>query len=144
MTSRSNRSPLAQALSAVSLLGPAVVYTIGLFYIGSLRIPPPPGPTYSDKVWHALVFGFFVPVVARALSFLVPRARFSLRTWLAVGLSSATGALLEMWQYFLPYRSCEFMDWVADTVGALVVASIIVAVLWAAHFRPLQGAPPSA
>jgi VanZ family protein len=41
--------------------------------------------------------------------------------------STALGALLELWQAFLPYRSAELLDWVADALGAALAALLLVA-----------------
>ena len=64
--------------------------------------------------------------------------------WPAVGQSGALlggflgsaglGALLEIWQAFLPYRSAELLDFVADAVGALI-AMALTARRWRAQPR---------
>jgi VanZ family protein len=46
----------------------------------------------------------------------------------------ALGGGLELWQMLLPYRSAEFLDFVADAVGALIAVAF-TAVVW-----QLQGA----
>jgi VanZ family protein len=33
-------------------------------------------------------------------------------------VSVLLGGALELWQALLPYRTCEFLDWVADALGA--------------------------
>ena len=76
-----------------------------------------------------LALVFMVPLVLRALLYYrreAPRGRLLL---VSMALASLAGALLEFWQSFLPYRSADVLDWVADTVGALI-AGALVALFW--------------
>ncbi|MEN9577263.1 MAG: VanZ like family [Pseudomonadota bacterium] len=81
----------------------------------------------SDKTLHFLVFGGFALALLPAL----PRAKAA--AWrLGVGflLASTAGALLELWQGLLPHRSAEFLDWVADTLGAAIAVLGAAVGLW--------------
>jgi VanZ family protein len=40
-------------------------------------------------------------------------------------VSIALGGLLEIWQSALPTRQAEGLDWVADSVGALLVTAML-------------------
>ena len=93
----------------------ALIFTISCFS----HVPVPKLPfLHPDKVAHALVYGLLGFLLARA-------ARFSWRwTWpkvvlFALLISSFFGATDEWHQSFVPGRSVEATDWLADTVGAL-------------------------
>ena len=69
-----------------------------------------------DKLYHASNFG-----VLAAL--LYPVAG---RAWLAVLLASLYGVSDEAHQAFVPGRSADVGDWLADTVGALVAVTLLL------------------
>ena len=97
--------PLAVAATIVWLSAQSQ-YPLGL------QLPPP-----MDKFAHASVFGALALVLDMALRLnqpSLPMYRRHLLVFLAV---SGFGATDEWHQYFVPGRSCEFGDWVADSVG---------------------------
>ncbi|MBM4193792.1 MAG: VanZ family protein [Gemmatimonadetes bacterium] len=76
---------------------------------------PSVGPQGSDKLGHLAMFAVFAFLVARALE----PGRPSLRTVAIVAAAMAAWAALdEVHQMFIPGRSGEFADWVADVAGA--------------------------
>lgn len=81
-------------------------------YPGGIQLPPP-----LDKVAHACVFGG----LAWALDLAIRRSRPDLpmyrRHLLVFGMVAVFGATDEWHQSFVPGRSCEFGDWVADAFG---------------------------
>ncbi|HEY4156971.1 MAG TPA: VanZ family protein [Polyangiaceae bacterium] len=117
---------------------PAIVCTALIFYGGLIRIGPLPqvGQVPSDKVGHALVFGGLAGLFVSAIRFLFRALSGARSVLFAVALASALGALLELCQMLVTYRSAEFMDWVADTVGTLLVGLALQ--VW------LRGAPANA
>ena len=78
----------------------------------------------SDKVAHLVAFGLMVPIFLPPLGYLAPRLGFAKRVALAAVVASGLGALLEIWQSFLPWRTADLLDWVADTVGVLAAAAV--------------------
>jgi VanZ family protein len=118
---------------------PAAVYVGGIFYTGLIRLAPLPevGFVPADKLLHALVFAGLALLLVRAGRSLFPHASPSRRLFAAVFLASLVGALLEICQSFVPYRSAEFLDWLADTLGALGAAGLFALFLqlvpWRAH-----------
>src|SRR3569623_3559744 len=66
----------------------------------------------GDKIGHALAFCGLVLFYAQ----IYPLQRDS---WRCVLGALAFGALIEVVQSIVPYRSAEFLDLVADSVGAL-------------------------
>ncbi len=79
--------------------------------LGVQLLPP------MDKFAHASVFGCLALVLDLALRLNrpgLPMYRRHLLVFVAVSLFGATD---EWHQFFVPGRSCEFGDWVADSVG---------------------------
>lgn len=73
-----------------------------------------------DKLAHALVFAVqsFLLIVGFTRQYAYPYARDN-RVKLALILTIGYGGLIEIVQGFIPGRSFEVMDIVADSVGAL-------------------------
>ncbi|MEM9025755.1 MAG: VanZ family protein [Verrucomicrobiota bacterium] len=72
---------------------------------------------HQDKFIHALVYGFLATVWLRW--FLTFKPPFSAGLW-AIALTSAFGITDELHQHFVPGRTTEFLDWLADTLGAVL------------------------
>ncbi len=83
----------------------------------------------TDKLLHALSFGGLALLLVRAARALWQSSEPSGRLWFGVCGSSFFGATLEICQYFVPYRSAEFLDWLADTVGAVLAVGLLALVL---------------
>jgi VanZ family protein len=84
----------------------------------------------ADKLVHFTMYGVFGWLAARAF-FRPGRA-----VWIALAVVLAVslfGAADEWHQQFIPGRSMEFFDWMSDTVGATLGATI--GVLTAARAR---------
>jgi VanZ family protein len=101
-------------------LAPAAAYLGGIFYAGLIRFPALPETELvpSDKLLHALVFGGLSLLLVRTAPVLVPRASLAKRLLFGAFGASFFGALLELCQAFVPYRSAEVADWLADSLGA--------------------------
>ena len=100
-------------------VGPAVAYAGLIFFLSSQSsFPVPPGIWDFDKVLHCIEYA--------GLAFLIARALVSLDVTAAAAVSAilATvyGATDELHQYFVPGRSCDVRDWIADAAGAAVGA----------------------
>jgi hypothetical protein len=105
---------------------PTIAYTLAILVGGSW--PTTPGkPGVNDKVLHAVVFGFLVPVAFGAVSYYRRGSAWGRSLLLALLYSVTLGGLLELWQGLLKYRSRELLDWVADGAGALVAALCVAA-----------------
>ncbi|AUX42514.1 uncharacterized protein SOCE26_039470 [Sorangium cellulosum] len=102
---------------------PAALYTIALFYGGCADIGLPTMPEVPfDKITH---FGAFLGLewlleLALAEAAAAPRRRA------AVTMSAGAGGLLELAQAALPYRSAEWLDLLADSLGALAGAWLLM------------------
>lgn len=106
---------------------PAVVYVIAIFYGGSVPAPDLPGPSFNseDKLLHAIGFGVMQIAMLRAVRYSAPALSLRKALLVAFVLSGAVGGALEIWQMRIPGRSAELLDWVADLVGAALVALAI-------------------
>ena len=88
-----------------------------LSYPGSPEpLLPPSGLYLEDKVIHVLVFGLLATAWLRAL----PAAMGVRAALIATALTIAAGAIDELRQAFLPHRSFEVADFLADALGAVV------------------------
>jgi VanZ family protein len=98
----------------------ALVYTLALFYGGVIDIGPLPKIPHlaTDKLLHALAFAGLSALVFFALTDVKARRR----QIVAACVSTAAGALLELVQSALPYRSADLLDLLADAVGAVLGA----------------------
>jgi len=114
---------------------PAILCASAIFYGGLIRIGqlPEVGFVASDKLLHAAAFGGLAVLLARAAHWL--RARASIVKKLVLGGlgSSLLGLSLELCQAFVPYRSADPWDWVADSIGALLAVGFSFMVL---HWVP--------
>jgi VanZ family protein/UDP-2,3-diacylglucosamine pyrophosphatase LpxH len=81
-------------------------------YPFGLELAPP-----LDKVAHASVFGLLALVLDLALRLDRPGLPMYRRHLLVFVVVACFGATDEGHQFFVPGRSCEFGDWVADTLG---------------------------
>jgi VanZ family protein len=108
---------------------PALLCTLLILVLGSIPQGPPGPAQLNDKLMHFIGFAIAAGLWGRAWRHLVPEAPArgaALRGFVA---STALGALLELWQAFLPYRSAELLDWVADALGA-ALAGLLMAACW--------------
>ncbi len=102
---------------------PALLYVFAIFY-GGLQ-PKSPGlrVRYGDKLMHALAFGFMQLVVLRAVRFLAPAWPLRRQLALSFVVVVAAGGALELAQlWFTTTRTAELADFVADAIGAGLMA----------------------
>ncbi len=87
----------------------------------NIAVPSVETPFPKDKLAHFLVFGLLATAILR-----IPYLRE--RGWrgviIAIILTSLYGGLDEWRQSFTPGRFVEFADWVANTLGAIVAATL--------------------
>ncbi|MCC5877637.1 MAG: VanZ family protein [Candidatus Sumerlaeia bacterium] len=108
----------------------AVLYAGFLLYVGGtpgsdLPMPSrlPPG---SDKVLHFLAYSGLAALIFRAIypvdPVKPPRPRWG--AWLVLLIPATIGAIDEIHQIWVPGRSSEFADFVADALGGVVVLAL--------------------
>lgn len=88
---------------------------------------------YADKFAHAITFGILGALIYLGTG----------RVWLSVLLASLYGISDELHQLVVPGRSTNGLDWLADTLGA-VIAIFTVRLLLVKFLTPppLQGSKP--
>ncbi len=79
---------------------------------------------WNDKIKHVVGYGVLGGLVWRAIGDRLP---FWRKAWLVVGISVLYGVTDEYHQKFVPNRTCDFCDIVADAIGA----ACAVALFWA-------------
>jgi len=107
----------------------AVPCAWGLLLLVASVLPRTPGLPggVSDGVLHAAGYGLFAALVCWALlpGLGSPGAGLA---GLAAGLT--LGGLTELLQSFLPWRSAEFRDIVADGAGSTLLVGLVLAGSW--------------
>ena len=108
---------------------PVVIVCIGIFVQSSFSSEAYPKIEFelSDKIVHfciylVLLFAFYYSFNNQAKFLLINK--YSLL--FAFVFTSLYGASDEFHQYFVPGRTCEFNDWVANVTGALFGIVIIL------------------
>ena len=101
-------------------------------YPGGIELPPP-----LDKVAHASVFGLLALLLDLALQRNRPDLPMYRRHGWVFLMVACFGATDEWHQLFVPGRSCEFGDWVADVLGGSL--GILLASLPTLWTRRLSG-----
>jgi VanZ family protein len=91
------------------------------------EVPQPLDFSGIDKVVHSILFGTLAVLLARVLA---EKAR---PLWIAVAVSAAYGAFTEFEQHFIPSRSMELGDFLADAAGATV--GVLAFIVWARRRR---------
>ncbi len=110
----------------IALWGPPALYALAIFIESSIsRVPAFPSG-FSDKDAHALLYAGLAGLVIRALC----GARWSRVSVgagaMAIGLAAAYGATDEFHQWFVPGRTADPADWVADVVGAAIGVGLVL------------------
>ncbi len=82
-----------------------------------------PGITNFDKIAHFSVYGLLATLLVRL-------GRGPRSVVLALLATSLYGASDEWHQYFVPGRSCELGDWVADTLGGALAIALYTGWPW--------------
>jgi VanZ family protein len=120
-------------------VAPAALCLVVLFWAGLVPLESLPGPDFElkDKAWHLLAFGGLSGLLARAIAHFRRDALLAARDAALVGV--ALGGLLELLQGLTPYRSPDWADFVADSLGA-ALAYLLLRVIDAAATPRTAGA----
>ena len=105
---------------------PLVIYWIFLFIATSLPAAHVPSFAVSDKIKH--FSAFFGLSVLLSLTLLYQSKVLLFKKYFpaaALIISSIYGLLDEIHQSFVPGRNSEFLDWVADSLGAAAGVFIV-------------------
>jgi VanZ family protein len=121
---------------------PVVLYLALIFHLSSLSDPLPELTTRVwDKAIHFAEYGTLGGLLLFALH--VSGVVWRRALLLAIAGASLYGASDELHQAFVPGRSCDLQDWVADTLGGAMGVLLLVGVLrlvgGRASIRPAGG-----
>ena len=128
-------------LTLLRYWGPVCAYAGVIFYLSSLSHPEEHLPIvshFSDKVLHAVEYAVFGALCFRAFQ---GTLNASWRGWsipLAIVVASFYGVTDEFHQSFVPFRYSHVLDWVADTIGAILG---VFAMHRAVNFSPANSIP---
>jgi VanZ family protein len=113
---------MAFRVTRQKLLWPLLVAATIFFASMHSRVAMP-GVNNFDKVAHFSVYGLLATLLGR-----LGRGRRA--WWMALLATSLFGASDEWHQYYVPGRSCDFYDWLADTLGGALALTLYAAWPW--------------
>lgn len=102
------------------------LFALGLmFWYGLIPLDHLPGPQFElvDKAWHLVAFGGLAGLLSRAFVYF-GRDPLAAAKQASVGAVSL-GALLEVLQSFTRYRSADWADLLADTLGVVLAYAVL-------------------
>jgi len=110
------------------LWGPVALYALAIFVESSIRQVPAFPSGFTDKDGHGLLYAGLALLVLRATS----GARWDGVTWRAAGAAVAFAAVYgvtdEFHQWFVPGRTADVFDWIADCTGAIAGVAVVLLV----------------
>jgi VanZ family protein len=99
---------------------PIILYCLLIFIQSSYpSIKSGPELPHIDKVLHFVAYAFLGALFLRAFKTSRIKNNVKLILILSIFLSSLYGVSDEIHQYFVPYRSADLMDILADMLGGL-------------------------
>jgi len=120
---------------------PPLVTMATILSLSSMRGSPIPTLSfpYADKLAHATIYAVYGALLLRALWLSSPRLAGVIVVVPVVLYVAGFGGIDEFYQGFVPHRTPEWLDWVADMSGGLVGALI----MWRfRHWRGRTVPPP--
>lgn len=121
--------------------GPVCGYAGLIFYLSAQAHPEEHMPFvthFSDKVLHAVEYAVLGALCYRALRGSGHDVWRLQAIPAAILLASLYGVSDEVHQAFVPFRDSNWLDWLADTVGAVIGVTVMHRVL---SLRPLGSIP---
>ncbi|MEK7699682.1 MAG: VanZ family protein [Planctomycetota bacterium] len=97
-----------------------LAYAAAIFRVSSEDTSSVPLLPHIDKVIHCVEYGILCLLICWSISSAHVSAKSIYKIALPIALTSIYGATDEFHQSFTPHRSVEFLDWMADTVGAMI------------------------
>ncbi len=133
MTTSKNPSDSVSGFLERWLLGWVPFFAVSLIVFQSAILPPRKIPgflaQFNDKVIHGTEYFILALVAVHAFRKAKPSFFRSKSFVLALFYGSIMGVVTEVCQLYVPGRSCDFYDWLADLTGtalALVLARVFI------------------
>jgi len=106
-------------------LVPLVLYCVFIFMQSRMPVPfEVPDVSHFDKLLHFGAYGVMAVLFYRTYLAGWPQALKRTLIWASAISTVLYGLSDEIHQYFVPERSADLLDWLADTVGAAVGAVV--------------------
>ena len=101
---------------------PAFTAAAVIFYVSSIEgiTFPEIGLSFDDKIFHCLAYFLFGLLIVRALHFGKLQPVYLRIKIISIIIGFLYGFSDELHQSFVPGRSAEFWDWLADAVGIVM------------------------
>ncbi len=119
------------ARSALGLWLPPAVYAAVIFWLSGRPVADEvallPDWLHSDKLQHGLAYAGLAALLVRAMAGGHWRGMTTRRTMVAVALAIVYGVSDEWHQSFVPERSADAADVLADAIGASVGGAVVFA-----------------
>jgi VanZ family protein len=109
-------------LKVLYFWGPVIAVMAAIFYTSSLSDPGAPPGQLSDKGAHLIAYAALGGSLIRALAEGRAAAMTTMRVLAAFVIATIYGVTDEVHQSFVPNRTPEVLDLVADATGALMGA----------------------
>ena len=114
-------------LKKLLLSAPAIVIAVTIFILSNSPHPglPELGIEWEDKIMH--ISAYFAFGIALVLFFVVNLQVPEIKkvAFITIFIGSFYGLTDEFHQYFIPGRSSEILDWIADVLGVLLSVTTI-------------------
>ncbi|MDR0629506.1 MAG: VanZ family protein [Treponema sp.] len=119
---------------------PALLISGMIWFLSSQSVlPTPKGILGFDKVQHLLAYGVFAGTLGLWFSRRQwKRSPVRCMVWVII-IAATYGISDEIHQSFVPGRDGNVWDWLADTLGAIIGAGLVMV-----SVRKLEPAPPAA
>jgi VanZ family protein len=109
---------------------PVLIYAGLIFWGSSISSIPAKFPfTIKDKFLHIGEFAVFGILLTRSAAVMVRSRRQRLILFWILLSGGVFAASDEIHQYFVPGRTCDIYDWLADIVGLALGAAIVYIVI---------------
>lgn len=109
--------------------GPVCGYAGLIFYLSSQPHPEETLPSFvtlfSDKVLHVVEYAVLGGLCYRAFRWGATASWGALAIPLAVSVTALYGLSDEIHQSFVPFRDASGLDWLADSIGAILGSAIL-------------------
>ena len=105
-----------------------------IFALSAVSSVPPAARAVDDRLWHGLGYGLLAALVLRALAAARWQAVTGRTVLLAIAVATLYGVTDELHQWFVPGRTAQWSDLVADATGAAVACGA----LWAWQSRAVR------
>ena len=128
------RGSRGRTRSRLWVWGPAWAAMALIFALSAVSSVPPAVRAVDDRLWHGLGYGLLAALVLRALAAARWQAVTGRTVLLAIAVATLYGVTDELHQWFVPGRTAQWSDLVADATGAAVACGA----LWAWQSRAVR------